>query len=256
MKKNMLHVVVFLAFTFLTIQVSAQVFHGSSHNVPQKNLFGNKQPANYKCKFSERPKLASKRYNIMHESLSQHADSKQLKYSCFTPYPENTGILKSKNPSLLTLTNQNFTTMKTSFLSSEWHNKNRRNIYSSLWAFASLNYIYADLIQFMDKNEHLQYHTGTVNGWEMTPEFLAGAAAFMQIAIANVFLPQVIKNDKALRWVQIASGTVMTLVQSATLFADEPTPYYMVFSGLEIAATAYITFDAIRWKPKGVLSKN
>jgi hypothetical protein len=98
--------------------------------------------------------------------------------------------------------------MKTSFLNSEWYRKNRRNIYSSLWTYASLNYLYADLIQFMDKNEHLKYHTGTVNGFEMAPGFLAGSAAFMQIPIANVFLPQIIKNDKTLRWVQIASGTL------------------------------------------------
>jgi hypothetical protein len=84
----------------------------------------------------------------------------------------------------------------------------------------------------------------------MTPGFIAASAVMMQIALTNVFLPQVIKNDNTLRWVQIASGTLMTLVQSATLFADKPTSYYAVFSGFEIAATAYITFDAIRWKPK------
>lgn len=129
-------------------------------------------------------------------------------------------------------------------------NRNRRLIYSCLWAYASLNYIYADAIQFMDKDEHLKYHTGTVNGFKMSPGFIAGSAAFMQVALTNVFLPHVIKNDKTLRWVQIASGTVMTLVQSATLFSGKPTPYYAVFSGVEIAATGYITIDALRWKVK------
>ena len=84
----------------------------------------------------------------------------------------------------------------------------------------------------------------------MTPGFLAGSAAFMQIAIANVFLPQLIKNEKTLRWVQIASGTIMTLVQTSTLFVGKPSPYYAVFSGCEIAATSFITLDAIKWKPK------
>ncbi|HPW66047.1 MAG TPA: DUF6326 family protein [Salinivirgaceae bacterium] len=126
--------------------------------------------------------------------------------------------------------------------------KNRRNIYSSVWAFASLNYLYCDLVAFMDKDFHAQYHTGDVGGMKMTPEFLTGAALMMQIPIANVFLPQVIKNDRTLKWVQFASGLAMTLIQSATLFSDKPTPYYAAFSALEIGATAFITIDALRWK--------
>ncbi len=127
---------------------------------------------------------------------------------------------------------------------------NRRHRYSSLWAFASLNYLYADLVGVMDKNKLLQYQTGVVEGVKITPEFLTVAAAFMQIPIANVFLPQVIKNEKTLRWVQIASGTIMTLVQSGTLFIGKPAPYYVLFSAFEIAATTYITIDAIKWKAK------
>lgn len=128
--------------------------------------------------------------------------------------------------------------------------KNRRNLYSSMWAFASLNYIYADLTGLMDKNILLQYQNGVVNGTKITANFLAGAAGFMQIPLANVFLPQIIKNEKTLRWVQIASGTLMTLVQAGTLFVGKPTPHYAVYSAFEIAATSFITIDAIRWKAK------
>mgnify|MGYP007014122751 CR=1 FL=1 len=101
----------------------------------------------------------------------------------------------------------------------------------------------------MDSHVHNQYHTGTVDGVAITPEFLTVAGLFMQIPIANVFLPQVIKNEKTLRWIQIASGSIMSLVQAGTLFAGEPTPYYVLFSAVEIAATSYITIDAIKWKP-------
>ncbi|WP_083261345.1 DUF6326 family protein [Crocinitomix algicola] len=128
--------------------------------------------------------------------------------------------------------------------------KNRRNLYSSMWAFASLNYLYADLVGLMDANIHAQYEAGVVEGTKITPNFLTVAAGFMQIPIANVFLPHIIKNEKTLRWIQIASGTVMTLVQTGTLFVGKPTPHYALFSAFEIAATTYITIDAIRWKPK------
>ena len=134
--------------------------------------------------------------------------------------------------------------------------RNRRNVYSSLWAFASLNYLYADLVGFMDAQVHQEYHTGTVNGLEMTPSFLTIAGAFMQIPIANVFLPQVIKNERTLRWIQIASGSIMSLVQAGTLFAGPPTPYYVLFSAVEIAATTYITIDAIKWKPLAKKKRN
>jgi hypothetical protein len=125
---------------------------------------------------------------------------------------------------------------------------NRRNIYSSMWAFASLNYLYCDLVAFMDKDLHAQYHAGVVDGTNITPQFLTGAAVMMQIAIMNVFLPQIIKNDKTLKWVQIASGIAMTLIQSATLFVGTPTPYYATFSALEIATTTFITINALKWK--------
>lgn len=132
---------------------------------------------------------------------------------------------------------------------SDFFLNNRRNRYSALWAFTSLNYLYADLVGLMDKNILKQYQEGVVDGIKITPGFLTVAAGFMQVPLANVFLPQVIKNEKTLRWVQIASGTLMTLVQSATLFSGKPAPHYVLFSTIEIGTTAYIAIDAIKWKP-------
>lgn len=126
--------------------------------------------------------------------------------------------------------------------------RNRRNMYSCIWAFTSLNYLYADLAGLMDANVLRQYMNGNVGGMAITPGFLTVAAGFMQIPLANVFIPQVIKNDRTLRWIQISSGAVMTLVQAGTLFMGKPTPYYALFSAIEIAATSFITIDAIRWK--------
>ena len=160
-----------------------------------------------------------------------------LTNNVFMKQNENLGFSFQESPNKnLSLINDNF------------FEKNRRNIYSSMWAFASLNYLYCDLVAFMDKDLHSQYHTGTVDGMKITPEFLTGAAIMMQISIANVFLPQVIKNENTLRWVQIASGITMTLIQSATLFAGKPTPYYATFSALEIGATTFITINALKWK--------
>jgi len=129
---------------------------------------------------------------------------------------------------------------------------NRRLKYSSLWVFVSLNYLYADLVGIMDINLLSQYQTGVVNGVEITPAFLTVAAAYMQIPLSNVFLPHVIKNENTLRWVQIISGSIATVVQGATLFVGEPAPYYVLFTAIEMAATAYITIDSIKWKTQKV----
>lgn len=158
----------------------------------------------------------------------------------------NNNFMKQKNNSDLTF--QSNLNQNLSLINDNFFEKNRRNIYSSMWAFASLNYLYCDVVGLMDKNIHAQYEAGVVDGTEITPQFLTGAAVMMQIAIANVFLPQVIKNDRRLRWVQIASGISMTLIQSATLFVGKPTPYYSTFSAFEIGATTFITINALRWK--------
>ncbi len=142
-------------------------------------------------------------------------------------------------------------TFKNLTLSSQNNNNmfsNRRLKYSSLWTFVSLNYLYADLVGLMDANLLIQYQTGVVNRVEITPAFLTVAAAYMQLPLSNVFLPQVIKNDKTLRWIQIISGSIATLAQGATLFVGKPTPYYLLFSAIEMGATTFITIDALKWK--------
>ena len=158
---------------------------------------------------------------------------------------------RTENHTFITLPlEQRSIAQNATYISNGENEKNRRLIYSSLWVFASLNYLYADLVGLMDHNMLSQYLTGEVNGMEMSPEFLTVAAAFMQIPMANIFLPHVIKNDNTLRWIQIASGAIMTLVQTSTLFVDEPAPYYALFSGVEIATTTYITIDAFNWKTR------
>lgn len=249
MKKSIYNLLILLVFSAAMSQGIAQSYNGKL-NLSNSELDG----------ISSDIILVSNRFNALNDKLLNFPYAHSLVVT--DRFKENlTSVIINPNSltsSLSIYSNKNLknTEMKTSFFNSDWHNDNRRKIYSGLWTFASLNYIYADLIQFMDKNEHLKYHTGTVNGWELSPGFLAGSAAFMQVAIANVFLPHIFKNERTLRWIQIASGTVMTLVQSATLFAGKPTPYYAVLSGFEIAATAYITFDAIKWKPQRVNKKN
>jgi hypothetical protein len=118
---------------------------------------------------------------------------------------------------------------------------------STLWIFASLSYLYCDVISLMDPELLKQYLAGNVNGLAFTPGFLLGAAILIEIPISMVLLSRVL-NYRANRWTNIAAGTVMTAVQTLTLFMGFPAPYYLFLSILEIAATALIVGYAWKWR--------
>lgn len=122
----------------------------------------------------------------------------------------------------------------------------RKVLLSTLWIFAILNYLYCDIMGLMDVNLLKQYLAGTVNGMEMNENFLLGAAILMEIPIAMVLLSRIL-NYKANRWANIIAGVIMTIVQIATLFAGEPTKYYLFCSMIEIATTIAIVRLAWKW---------
>ena len=129
----------------------------------------------------------------------------------------------------------------------------RKILLSTLWIFVILNYLYCDLMGLMDVNLLKQYLTGTVNGIEMNENFLLAAAILMEIPIAMVLLSRIL-NYKANRWANIIAGVIMTLVQTATLFASTPTNYYLFCSMIEIGTTLVIVWLAWKWiKPDTVI---
>lgn len=118
---------------------------------------------------------------------------------------------------------------------------------STLWIFAALNYLYCDVLSLMDPELLPQYLRGNVNGLEFTPWFLLGAGILVEIFIAMVLLSRVLPYS-ANRRANIAAGTIMTAVQSASLFVGTPAPYYLFFSVIEIATTVLIVWLAWTWR--------
>ena len=107
---------------------------------------------------------------------------------------------------------------------------------STLWIFATLNYIYCDVVTLFDKAGTFNYNQG----------FLIGAAILVEIPIAMVLLSRLLRY-KASRWANIITGTLMTIIQAVTLFVATPTPYYAFFSIIEIASTIVIVWYAWKW---------
>jgi len=129
----------------------------------------------------------------------------------------------------------------------------QQRLLSSLWAFATLNYLYCDVVGLMDSNILRQYGEGEVDGVAIDESFLLGATVFMQVPLSMVFLSTALP-PRASRIANIAAGTIMTTAQTATLFWGKPTSYYLFSSAVEIATTSFITGYAIfAMKPPPVI---
>ena len=114
-----------------------------------------------------------------------------------------------------------------------------RSKLSALWIFATLNYLYCDVVSLMDSDLLRQYLAGRVGGVDVTQGFLLAAGVLVEVPMAMVLLSRFLE-PRANRWANVGVAGLMTAVQLATLFVKTPAPYYAFFSGIEIACTAVI----------------
>jgi uncharacterized protein DUF6326 len=117
---------------------------------------------------------------------------------------------------------------------------------SILWIFATLNYLYCDVVTLMDPHLLRGFMAGNLNGMGISQGFLLAAGVLVEIPMAMVVLSRVL-GPRASRRANIAAGAVMTAVQLLSLFARTPAPYYVFFSAIEIASTAAIVWLAWKW---------
>ena len=130
--------------------------------------------------------------------------------------------------------------------------KDRKALLSTLWIFVTLNYLYCDLIGLMDPSTQKQILSGTLeNGIVITQGFLLGSSILMEIPIAMVLLTWILRSGLS-RWFNLIAGVIMTLVQIMSLFLGAPTIYYLFFSVIEIACTAFIVYYAWTWPKEAV----
>jgi hypothetical protein len=115
----------------------------------------------------------------------------------------------------------------------------RKVLLSTLWLFAMLTYTYGDVVTLMDPVKR-----GTM---ELTEGFLLVGSIIMMIPISMVLLSRIL-NYRANRWASIIAGTFMTAFLTLTLFVAVPTIYYVFFSVIEIASTAFIVGYAWKWR--------
>jgi drug/metabolite transporter (DMT)-like permease len=110
---------------------------------------------------------------------------------------------------------------------------------STLWIFAILNYIYADIYNLFFNPEA---QSGT-----MTQGTVFVTAILMETAIAMVLLSRILKYG-ANRWANIIAGIILTALVSWTLFGEPPLPFYVFFASIEIVCTLFIVWYAWKWR--------
>jgi hypothetical protein len=119
---------------------------------------------------------------------------------------------------------------------------------SMLWVFAMFNYLYADIMTFMDPTTLKAIMAGQVGSMQITQGFLLGAAVLMETAIAMILLSRVLAY-RANRWANIIIGIIHTAAVVGSLFVGGTTPavYYLFFATIEVACTVLIVWLAWTW---------
>jgi hypothetical protein len=118
--------------------------------------------------------------------------------------------------------------------------KDRKVILSTLWIFAVLNYIYADVF-------NLFFKPGVLSGTTtMSQGAIFGFAVLMEIAIAMVLLSRIL-NYKMNRWANIIAGIIHTALVAWSLTGETPLPCYVLFATIEMVCTLFIVWYAWSW---------
>ena len=119
--------------------------------------------------------------------------------------------------------------------------KDRKVILSTLWIFATLNYVYADVFTLFFNS------TAQKETFAMPQEAVLVFAILMETAIAMVLLSRVLKYG-ANRWANIAAGIFHTAFVSWSLFGAPQPLFYMFFAAVEILCTLFIAWYAWNWR--------
>lgn len=117
-----------------------------------------------------------------------------------------------------------------------------------LWVFYTVNFMYADTLSSLEPGVlamHMDGYTagGTV---KITEGFLLGVAIMFEIPFLMIVLSWVLKY-RANRWTNIIAATLFVLSQISSLFLGVPSPAYIFYSTVEIAALLLIVWNAWKW---------
>ena len=123
---------------------------------------------------------------------------------------------------------------------------NKKALFSTLWIFVTLNYIFCDVFTLFYSESLKQLMTGEMGGMEINQEFLLAFSFLMELPMVMIVLSRIL-SYRSNRMANIVVASIMTIVQSATLFTADNTLHYIFFSTIEISTTGFILYTAWQW---------
>ena len=125
-------------------------------------------------------------------------------------------------------------------------------LFSALWIFLAVNYIYRDILSNMEPGTLQGYLAGNVGEITITQGFLLAGALMMEIPFAMIFLSRVLKGA-ANRWANIIAAILMVVIEVGTMgLGTTPTLHYLFYSVIVIACNLFIVWYAWKWRnPEG-----
>jgi hypothetical protein len=122
----------------------------------------------------------------------------------------------------------------------------KRDLISTLWIFATVNYIYCDVFSLHYAPNLQQLLTGNVDGLEISEEFLLVFSVIMELPMLMILLTKILPL-KVNRVANIAIALIMSAIQIWSLTMGGNTYHYLFFSVVEIATTLLIVYLSITW---------
>ena len=117
-----------------------------------------------------------------------------------------------------------------------------------LWVFYSVNFMYCDALSSLEPGVMAMTMSGYTAGGtvKITDGFVLGTAIMFEIPFLMIVLSWVLQY-RANRRANIIAGILFVVVQIGSLFLGVPSPMYIFYSTVEIAALLFIVWNAWKW---------
>jgi hypothetical protein len=117
----------------------------------------------------------------------------------------------------------------------------KKVVFSTLWIFAILNYLYNDIFSLYFVPNIQNDTVGMASSQVLMFAFL------METAIAMVLLSRFLKYGFN-RWLNVIIGTVHTALVAWSVIGTTQQPFNIMFVAIEIACTLFIIVYALTWR--------
>jgi len=124
---------------------------------------------------------------------------------------------------------------------------NKKKLLSTLWIFLTVNFIFCDVFTLMHSEDLKTLLNGTVDGMQITQEFLLSFAIMMEIPMLMILLSRLLKY-KLNRILNLIFGGLFAVIQIWSLTVGDITLHYWFFSFIEIITCISIVWIALKWR--------